>query len=89
MKMLESAKILQNEGLLDAEALEKYITEKLGGTVGEEYAEVKANITFTDGEITDIPDSGENDKEHKLYTFIRFIIEAVCALFQLVFALLG
>ena len=89
MKMLESAKILQNEGLLDAEALEKYITEKLVGTVGEEYAEVKANITFTDGEITDIPDSGENDKEHKLYTFIRFIIEAVCALFQLVFALLG
>ena len=89
MKMLESAKILQNEGLLDAEALEKYITEKLGSTVGEEYAEVKANITFTDGEITDIPDSGENDKEHKLYTFIRFIIEAVCALFQLVFALLG
>ena len=89
MKMLESAKILQNEGLLDAEALEKYITEKLGGTVGEEYAEVKANITFTDGEITDIPDSGENDKEHKLYTFIRFFIEAVCALFQLVFALLG
>ena len=89
MKMLESAKILQNEGLLDAEALEKYITEKLGGTVGEEYAEVKANITFTDGEITDIPDSGENDKEHKLYTFIRFIIEAVCALFQLVFSLLG
>ena len=89
MKMLESAKILQNEGLLDAEALEKYITEKLGGTVGEEYAEVKANITFTDGEITDIPDSGENDKEHKLYTFIRFIIEAVCALFQLVFAILG
>lgn len=89
MKMLESAKILQNEGLLDAEALEKYITENLGGTVGEEYAEVKSNITFTDGEITDIPDSGENNKEQSLHVFISFIIEAVYALLKYIFALLG
>lgn len=89
MKMLESAKILQNEGLLDAEALEKYITENLGGTVDEEYAEVKSNITFTDGEITDIPDSGENNKEQSLRVFISFIIEVVYALLKYIFALLG
>lgn len=49
MKMLENAKILQNEGVLDVEAMERYITEVLGGTIGAEYAEAKTNITFTEG----------------------------------------
>ena len=60
MKMLENAKILQNDGMLDVEALELYISEALGGTVGEDYAEVKTSITFTEGEIADDP---ENDDQ--------------------------
>ncbi len=55
MTMLKDAKIIQNEGVLDVEALERYIVEALDGTIGEEYAEVKANITFTEGVIEDTP----------------------------------
>jgi 2',3'-cyclic-nucleotide 2'-phosphodiesterase (5'-nucleotidase family) len=51
LTMLESAKIIQNEGTLDVEILEQYIIEELGGIVGEDYREVNANITFTEGEI--------------------------------------
>ena len=49
MKMLESAKIIQNDGVLDVEVLENYINEMLDGTIGKEYADVKTHITFTDG----------------------------------------
>ena len=58
--MLESAKIIQNDGLLDIEALERYIVEKLGGNVGSDYAEVKANITFTEGVISNKPEISES-----------------------------
>ena len=47
MKMLENAVILQNEGLLDVEALERYVVENLGGVVGQQYKEAVPNITFT------------------------------------------
>ena len=66
LKMLEGAKILQNDGILDVEAMERYISEALGGVVGEEYAEVTPNITFTDGVVTgpdeggDAPADGDN-----------------------------
>lgn len=66
MTMLKDAKIIQNEGMLDVEALERYIVEALDGTVGEEYAEVKANITFTEGIIEDPADNNNqenNDQE--------------------------
>ena len=49
MKMLENAKILQNDGMLDVEAVEKYITEALNGVVGQEYKNATPNITFTEG----------------------------------------
>ena len=52
MKMLENAKIIQNEGALDVEAVERYITEKLNGVVDRQYQEVTPNIMFTDGEIS-------------------------------------
>ena len=52
MKMLENAKIIQNEGALDVEAVECYITEKLNGVVDRQYQEVTPNIMFTDGEIS-------------------------------------
>ena len=47
MKMLKGAVILQNDGLLDVEALERYVVENLGGVVGEEYKGAVPNITFT------------------------------------------
>ena len=59
LKMLEGAKILQNDGILDVEAMERYISEALGGVVGEEYAEATPNITFTDGVVTEPDDGGD------------------------------
>lgn len=49
MTMLKDSVILQNDGLLDVDALEQYITENLGGVVGEDYKDVDVNITFTEG----------------------------------------
>ena len=66
MTMLKDAKIIQNEGMLDVEALERYIVEALDGTIGEEYAEVKNNITFTEGIIENPADNNNqenNDQE--------------------------
>ena len=51
MKMLEGARILQNDGMLDIEAMERYIVEKLDGRIGEEYAETQISITFTEGRV--------------------------------------
>ena len=66
MTMLKDAKIIQNEGMLDVEALERYIVEELGGVVGKEFAEATVNVTFTEGysdsseEETDAPETAEN-----------------------------
>ena len=56
MKMLENAVILQDDGLLDVEALEHYIVEELGGVIDSKYADVTPNITFTEGEIVENED---------------------------------
>ena len=50
MKMLESAKVIQNDGMLDVEAVERYVTEVLGGEIGQQYQAAEPNITFTEGE---------------------------------------
>ena len=63
MTMFKNAKILDAEGTLDVELLENYIVEHLGGVIGEEYAEVKPNISFTDGVITETPDNNENNEQ--------------------------
>lgn len=47
--MFKGVKILNNNGMLDAEMLEIYITEHLGGTIGEEYAASQNRIRFLDG----------------------------------------
>ena len=60
MKMLENAVVLQNDGLLDVEVLERYIVEELDGVVGQTYAEAASNITFTEGENS--ADEGETDE---------------------------
>ena len=53
MKMLENATIIQNDGMLDVEALERYITEALGGVVGEGYQTDNPNIKFTEGVVVE------------------------------------
>ena len=63
MTMFKDAKILDAEGTLDVELLENYIVEHLGGVIGEEYAEVKPNISFTDAVITETPDNNENNEQ--------------------------
>ena len=71
MSMFENAKILQNDGMLDLELLEKYITENLGGVIGESYAEVKTNITFTEGEIIDNTEDDPQGDDNKQDTEIN------------------
>ena len=63
MTMFKDAKILDAEGTLDVELLENYIVEHLGGVIGEEYAEVKPNISFTDGVTTETPDNNKNNEQ--------------------------
>jgi hypothetical protein len=45
--MFKDAEILKDDGILDVEALENYITNELNGRIGQEYANVQVNITFT------------------------------------------
>lgn len=65
MSMFEGANIIENEGMLDVEALEMYITSNLNGIIGEEYKELNPRITFTDGktktstEFFDLPEDSE------------------------------
>ena len=59
MTMFKDAKILDGEGMLDVEMLENFITQHLNGVIGEEYAEVKTNITFTEGVVSDDDSSEE------------------------------
>ena len=49
MSMYKDAKVIENEGMLDVECLEMYITDKLNGVIGEEYQNLDARITFIDG----------------------------------------
>ena len=71
MSMFANAKILQNDGMLDVELLEKYITENLGGVIGEAYAEVKTNIIFTKGEIIDNTEDTPQDDDNKQDTEVN------------------
>ena len=89
MKMLTNAKVLQNDGMLDVEALERYVTEELGGTIGQKYAQAEANITFTEGEIVDTPENPtpdvgetENPKTGDRIDIVVFgLVAAVCCSF--------
>ena len=51
LKMLEDTVVLQDDGLLDVDALERFIVEELGGVVDASYANPVPNITFTEGEL--------------------------------------
>ena len=52
MKMFENARIIQNDGVLDVEVIERYIAETLNGVVDRQYENVTTNITFTEGELS-------------------------------------
>ena len=49
MSMFKDAKVVESEGMLDVEVLERYITDNLNGVIGEDYKDVVNRITFTDG----------------------------------------
>ena len=69
--MLDGINIIQNDGLLDVEMLEIYITEYLGGVIGEEYAASQGRITVgvpadptpdtPDEDDTNAPQTGASD----------------------------
>ena len=73
--------------LSNCENLQRNIVDGLSGIIGDEYAQIKENITFTDGEIIDIPEN-ENDKdekdnpseENKYYSFVKFLITVILAI---------
>ncbi len=48
MTMFKNVEVLRDDGVLDIEVLENYIVEKLNGIIGQEYANVATNITFTE-----------------------------------------
>ena len=49
LSMFKDANVLKNEGVLDVDIMEMYITENLNGVIGDEYKNVAHRITFTDG----------------------------------------
>lgn len=59
MQMFEGAEIVQNDGMLDVELLEKYIVENLNGVIGQQYANMSPNITFTEGFYIEPPQTGD------------------------------
>ena len=61
--MFRDAEILDAEGTLDVELIENYIVEHLGGVIGEEFAELRPNITFTDGETSEATDINEQENQ--------------------------
>ena len=46
MTMLKDAEVLRNDGMLDVEALERYVVDELDGKIGQEYANTNTNINF-------------------------------------------
>ena len=57
MSMFKDAKVVESEGMLDVEVLERYITDNLNGIVGEEYKDIDRRITFTDGKTKNSSDA--------------------------------
>ena len=46
MTMLKDVEVLRNDGMLDVEALERYVVDDLDGKIGQEYAKTNININF-------------------------------------------
>ena len=69
MSMFKDAKVVESEGMLDVEVLERYITDNLNGVIGEEYKDVVNRITFTDGY-----ENADADNEDKAVTRAEAIV---------------
>jgi len=54
--MFRDATILDAEGTLDVEVLERYIVDHLGGVIGDQYAAPQGRITVTEGYANDVQD---------------------------------
>lgn len=52
LAMFKGARVIDSEISLDVEALEAYVTEHLGGVIGEQYAAPAGRITFTEGRLS-------------------------------------
>lgn len=50
--MFDHIKILSDDGLLETEMLETYLTDHLNGVIGEEYAAAQGRIHITDGSLS-------------------------------------
>lgn len=66
--MFKDAKVVSDSGMLDVELLEVYITENLGGVIGEEYKESQNRIKPVNGDAdtdadadTDIDSGSDSD----------------------------
>ena len=46
MTMFRDVEVLRNDGMLDVEALERYVVDDLDGRIGQEYANTNININF-------------------------------------------
>ena len=46
MTMLKDVEVLRNDGMLDVEALERYVVDELDGKICQEYANTNININF-------------------------------------------
>lgn len=55
MAMFKDATILDDEGTLDVEVLERYIVEHLAGVIGTEYAAPQGRMIITEGYGTSVP----------------------------------
>ena len=44
--MLKDVEVLRNDGMLDVEALERYVVDDLDGKIGQEYTNTNININF-------------------------------------------
>ena len=75
MSMFEDANIIENEGMLDVETLERYITDNLNGVIGEEYKNLRPRITFTDGKVKNSLDTFSDLTENSEYAdAARFVL---------------
>lgn len=81
MSMFKNARIIDGEGILDLEVVENYIVNHLGGVIGEEYSEVSKNITFTDGIVSDNPQTSDAIRLETAFAVISVSIVAIALLF--------
>ena len=76
MAMFEGANIVENEGTLDVEVLEMYITDNLKGVIGEEYRNLNPRITFTDGKANkSLVKFDDLSKDPENAVAVEFVVE--------------